>query len=127
MRRIAKGLLSIVFGLSVLGYPERGMAWTQGDSWWEGAYLILHVMDWGQTRDISTRCRIGEYRELNPVLGACPATQRVNQYFLATAALHAGLTYVLPTDMRRMFQVGTIGLQFSVVNSNAQIGLNIAF
>jgi len=103
------------------------MAWSQGDSWMEGAYLVLHVMDWGQTRDISVRCRMGEYRELNPILGHCPDVQRVNQYFFITAMAHAGVTYALPADVRRMFQVGTIGLQFSVVNSNAQIGLNIAF
>jgi len=103
-------------------------AWTQEDTMWQSAYLAAHLADWGQTRDIADQCATtGQYKESNAFLGECPSAQMVNAYFVGTALLHTGIAHALPRKYRRMFQVGTLGMQLNVVNSNKEIGLKISF
>ena len=102
-------------------------AWSKKDTYWQAAYLATHIADWGQTLDISSQCESGHYYETNVIMGRCPNAQTVNTYFIATALLHYGVAHALPPKYRRMFQMGTIGMELSYVSSNASIGLNIKF
>jgi len=121
IQRLCAGLL----GLLAISPAQ---AWTSDDTLWQSAYLTAHVADWGQTRDIAAHCdSTGKYYEVNPILGSCPSTGAVNTYFLSTAILHTGAAYMMPRKYRRMFQVGTLGMQMNFVNSNKQIGLKFNF
>jgi len=102
-------------------------AWSKKDTYWQTAYLVTHIADWGQTLDISSQCETGNYYETNVVMGRCPNSQTVNTYFLATALLHYSVAHSLPPKYRRMFQAATIGMELSYISSNASIGLNVKF
>ena len=102
-------------------------AWSKKDPYWETAYLVTHLADWGQTLDISSQCAGGSYYETNPVMGKCPSAQVVNAYFIGTALLHYGVAQILPPKYRRMFQAGTMGMELSYITNNASIGLNVKF
>lgn len=119
-------LSSLIFG-SLLGVSTSSWAWTNKDSLWQSAYLVLHAADWGQTRDIAAQCKRGEYFETNPLIGKCPSVHWVNTYFLGTALLHTGIARVLPQKYRRAFQAGTIGMQMGFVTNNSRIGLTVKF
>jgi len=114
--------------LAFMLFTPAANAWTKQDTMWETAYLTAHVADWGQTRDIAKHCSsTGKYQESNALLGECPSAQMVNAYFVGTALLHTGVAHMLPRKYRRMFQVGTLGMQLNVINSNKQIGLKVSF
>ncbi|MDH5301848.1 MAG: hypothetical protein OEW58_10855 [Gammaproteobacteria bacterium] len=120
-------IVTLISALMVLMAPA-AHAWTKQDTLWQSAYLTAHVADWGQTLDIAEHCSTtGEYRESNAVMGSCPSVQMVNAYFLSTALIHTGVAHALPSKYRRMFQVGTLGMQLNVINSNKQIGLKVNF
>jgi len=116
----------IVFLLVFFTSPVAN-AWSKKDTYWETAYLVTHLADWGQTLDIASQCETGNYYETNPVMGKCPSAQTVNAYFLGTALLHYGVAHALPRKYRRMFQAGTIAMELSYITNNASIGLNIKF
>jgi hypothetical protein len=124
---VKKVTLSFVlfFALSMLSTMAN--AWSKKDTYWEAAYLTTHLADWGQTLDIASQCGSGEYYETNPVMGKCPSAQTVNAYFIATALMHYGAAHMLPPKYRRMFQMGTIGMELSYISNNASIGLNVNF
>ena len=118
----------ISIALALITLAPAANAWTKEDTAWQSAYLAAHMADWGQTLDIASHCATtGQYRESNAILGDCPSAQMVNAYFLSTALLHTGISHALPRKYRRMFQVGTLGMQLNVVNSNQQIGLKVSF
>jgi hypothetical protein len=126
MTRSISSSLAALFALFIISPAAH--AWSQQDTIWETAYLAAHVADWGQTRDIAKQCASsGNYKESNTLLGECPSGDAVNAYFLGTALLHAGAAHMLPRKYRRMFQVGTLGMQLNVINSNKQIGLKVSF
>lgn len=101
--------------------------WDWSDTAVESMYFAAHITDWGQTRDIARQCGEGLYAETNPIIGRCPSIGRVNTYFFATALLHAGIATILPKKYRRMFQVGTLGMQIGYISNNANIGLKVSF
>lgn len=105
--------------------PVHASEWTKADTAWEAGYLVLHVIDWGQTRNISRRP--DAYRELNPILGSHPSIERVNTYFALTAIAHTAISYALPADWRRGWQMVSIGMEATAVSNNYKIGLKIDF
>ena len=125
MKRKISFVLISFFTLSFVAV--QAFAWSKKDTYWQAAYLVTHIADWGQTLDISRQCETGNYYETNVIMGRCPNAQTVNTYFIATALLHYGVAHSLPPKYRRMFQMGTIGMELSYISSNASIGLNIKF
>jgi len=117
--------LLILLGFMVVSSAAN--AWSKKDTYWETAYLVTHIADWGQTRDIASQCESGRYYETNPIMGKCPSSQTVNAYFIGTALMHYGVAHMLPRKYRRMFQAGTIGMELSYITNNASIGLNVKF
>ena len=99
---------------------------------WQG----LHVVDWGQTRDIAQRPN--EYYEKNTWLREHPSVDEVNQYMIITALLHLGISWALPNNLefkvfdysfnpRTIWQCITIVGTGSTVSHNHNIGLKINF
>ncbi len=123
MKSITKHLGIFLF----IFMSNTSFAWSEKDSIWQTAYLATHIADWGQTRDIASQCESGGYYETNPVIGRCPSKDWVNTYFFTTALLHTGIARLLPSKYRRMFQVGTLGMELSYIANNARIGLSVEF
>jgi len=113
-----------LFGLS--SAPVFASDWTTEDTAWQAAYMVLHVADWGQTRDIARREDEGYY-ETNPILGRHPSLKRVDTHFAVTALAHTAISYALPPDWRRRWQMVTIGVEAGFVSYNYSIGLKINF
>lgn len=102
-------------------------AWNHEDTLWESTYLMAHIADWGQTRDIAVQCDSGAYYETNPIIGKCPTVNWVNNYFIATALAHVGIATMLPKKYRRLFQMGTLAMEVGYISNNARIGLRANF
>ena len=125
LRRLRAALLAIMafFGLTS---PVFGSDWTKADTAWQLGYLALHVADWGQTRNIVKREGEGYY-ETNPILGRSPSLRRVDTHFAVTALAHTAISYALPPDWRRRWQMVTIGIEAGYVGYNYSIGLKMDF
>jgi hypothetical protein len=105
--------------------PWAAAPWETTDVVFEGVYLTLHAVDWGQTLDIASRG--DRYHERNPLLGRHPTRGEVNTYFALTAAAHVALAHWLEPPYRAYFQLFTIALEASVTAANYRIGLRTAF
>jgi len=113
---------------SLLIFLPTAHAWTNHDTAWESAYMVAHLTDWGQTRDIAANCNSDtDYYEKNPLLGTCPSSTSVDIYFLTTGVAHAKIAQMLTPRYRRLFQVTTLALQINSINNNKKIGLKISF
>jgi hypothetical protein len=100
--------------------------WSIQDIALESTYIALHVIDWGQTRDIAKNP--DEYHEAyNPLLGNHPSKDKVDLWFLTTTVTHILITNYLPSECRPYFQGVTIGIAGSLVLINFSVGLKIAF
>lgn len=117
-------LALVLLFLSNTAFAEHD-EWTADDTKRQAVYYVFHVIDWGQTRYIADHPK--QYYELNPIIGEHPTTGRVDGYFLATALLHTGIAYVLPSDWRKGFQYVTIVFEAGVTNRNRNIGVKIDF
>ena len=118
--------LAAALGLGIMQAPAH--AWDKTDTLLQGAYMATHITDWGQTRSISESCNSdGRYYETNLVMGTCPSMQTVNLYFIGTGLLHVGVAHTLPKKYRRMFQLGTLGMQINYISNNQQLGLKVSF
>lgn len=99
--------------------------WTREDTYREAAYLTLHTMDWAQTRNIARNP--DRWYERNSFLGPHPTTSKVDQYFVATAALQFAVAYYLPAEYRKAFQYVTIGIEGGAVVHNFRLGVSARF
>lgn len=91
-----------------------------------GAYSVLHVADWAQTRRIAHAPPEAFY-EKNLILGPRPSPARVNRYFGATLLGQWAITAVMPPEYRKPWLSLWIGLEAHTVRKNYQIGLSARF
>ena len=121
---IEKSNISPSKGLKNL-FNER--KWTEEEKNKELLYLLLHGLDWAQTRTIAKNPN--KYSEINPILGRHPSTGRVNNYFLATGLGHLGLNDMLNyPQYRKWFQNSTIGLEALITPRNKfKFGIGATF
>lgn len=103
---------------------DAGEPWSEQDIQLEAAYLMLHAVDWGQTRTIATS---DEFWETNPILGSHPTVAEVNRYFVATALLHVAITDSLHPRYRPLWQKFTIGVEAGYVGHNINLGITLEF
>ncbi len=108
----------IFFLLSVPAY-----AWTKADTQRQLVYTTLHVIDWGQTRDVVFH----KYPERNILLGKHPSIQQVDIYFASTLAGHILVSYLLPPKYRKYWQSFWIGAELKTVVNNYSVGINVHF
>ena len=127
------GIWLAIIGFFGLGAgPVCASDWSNADTAWQASYMALHIADWGQTRNIVRRADTGcdgdpTCIERNPFLGRNPSLKRVDTYFAVTALAHTAISYVLPSDWRRGWQMITIGMEAGVVGYNYSIGLKMDF
>lgn len=132
LRRAWAAMLGILSCFGLGAAPVYASDWTKDDTGWQVAYLALHVADWGQTRNIVHRADTGcagdpTCIERNPFIGRNPSIRRVDTYFAFTALTHTAISYALPPDWRRGWQMITIGMEAGVVGYNYSIGLKMDF
>ena len=97
--------------------------WTNTDTAFQVGYSILHIIDWGQTREIINN----GYSESNLILGEYPSKGKINTYFAVTLIGHAAISYVLPHDYRILWQVIWIGMEARTVAWNYNAGIKLGF
>src|SRR3990167_90446 len=84
--------------------------WSSDDTNRQLGYLLLHGLDWGQTKSIARNPN--KYYETNPILGKHPSAGDVDRYFALTGLGHVGLSLLLSDPKwRKRFQNVTIGLE----------------
>lgn len=120
----------LVLLLALVASPA--FAWSTGDTVLESGYLTLHVIDWGQSLQISHFCNSSDpeqrnYYESNPILGSCPSRGAVNRYFLIGGIAHYAISRALPQPYRRLWQFVSIGMEAHSVSGNFDLGLKIRF
>ena len=96
--------------------------WSKIDTAWELGYLGVMTIDCLQARDTRP-----QYVERNPLLGEHPSKGRIDNLCLASAIGHFGVSYVLPSDWRRIWQISTIAAEIVVVQHQYRIGLKMTF
>lgn len=99
--------------------------WTKTDTAFQAGYLILHVIDWGMTRDIAKNP--DKFHELNPLIGRHPSVEWVDTYMALSLVGHTVVSYVLPSKYRRWWQITTIGFKGGLVINSFSIGLKVNF
>ena len=112
----------IAFVMIVAASPAFGSDWSRSDTYRQGAFFLVHTIDWMQTREIASN---DDWVENNPILGTHPSASDVNRYFLGTALLHTAIAYHLPPEWRRDFQNISIGIQFGTVWHNHRNGVSV--
>lgn len=104
--------------------------WTKTDTAFQVGYSILHVIDWGTTRDIAKNPN--KFHELNPILGKHPSVGEVDTYMTLSLIGHTVVSSLLPSEykgwhVRRWWQGMTIGFKGGLVINNFSIGLKVNF
>ena len=114
-------LIALLLAITLSGC----MAWSKADIAREATYVAIHMVDWGQTRDIAKNP--DKYHEKNPILGEHPSTKEVDRYMAASLAGHILITSLLPSNLRPYWQYGTIAFSGYLVVNNHSIGLRMSW
>lgn len=125
---LVTGIRGISIALCLMGaFSGKALAsdWKETDTERQLVYLILHAVDWGQTRNIAKNP--DDYYEFNPLLGRHPSAKRVDSYMLVSGLTHTAISYVLPSDWRHAFQRVTLSVKAGFVQHNFSIGLRIDY
>lgn len=99
----------------------------------QGAVVVLQVIDWGQTANFvkhPSQCiaRTGKpCEETNTLLGDHPSVGRVNNLNALAIVGHAAISYVLPQQLRPVWQSIFIGLEVDAVTGNKKVGVGFRF
>lgn len=99
--------------------------WTMGDTVRQSILLGVTFIDYKQTTNIAEHPE--KWHEISPILGSHPSRDKVNLYFLATAALQFGTAYILPVKIRELYQYGYIGYEAGFVDNNFRLGIQAKF
>jgi hypothetical protein len=110
--------------------------WSWADTTLEGTFIVLAVIDWGQTRNLVQKGRT----EINPLLGKHPSLDEVNILIPLGIVAHGLIamslkpvyhfevfSYKFDIPARRWWQIGFIGIEGVAVWNNCNAGLIIEF
>jgi len=126
IRRQAIYILAAAAAFAVLSQCAKASeAWSQADKAREAVFLTADLVDYGQTQYIAARPHC--WREINPILGEHPSHEKVVEWFVASAAVHALITDQLPARYRPAWQYVTIGFEVGNVARNAKVGIKFTF
>ena len=119
-----KNLLALI--LFLVSFSALADEWTEKNTNLELTYAAVTAIDWMQTRKISASTNESLY-ETNSILGRHPTRGRVDGYFVSMLLAHYGVARILPQWARTSGQIMTIGVEFSYVAKNYQIGIRVGF
>jgi hypothetical protein len=120
--------------LLAIASPTRADQWTKEDIILEATWEVLHMVDWGTTRNITKE--EDNYYEHNPIIGSHPSTSQVDTYMALCALLHPVITRLLRKKARTfglewhprgIWQAISISVSATCVVNNYSIGLTMRF
>lgn len=79
----------------------------------EAAFLAPSTIDELQTLSITARCQEG-----NPIIGPCAERVGVGIYFFGMVAIHAAISWALPSSARVVWQSFTSGMETKTATRN---------
>ncbi len=100
--------------------------WTDEQKRWYVASNVLLLADWSTTRDMTRRYDEG-YREINPILGSRPSTDKLDLYFVTYLIGHYFLTDYLQDRNREIYLYTITAVEGAAVANNLNIGLRLRF
>lgn len=100
--------------------------WTARDTQIESAYLVIHTIDWLQTRGVAKHGWVG-HKEQNPILGEYPSTKKLAAHYAITSIGHYYIATLLPKEWRAAWQYIAIGDAGAAVYGNHLSGVRIQF
>lgn len=120
-------LIITIIVLAVPAHAYKPEPFSTEDYTLVSSFLVLEIIDWGQTRDIQNHA---ELHETNIVMGRHPDHNKIDKYFAVAVPACVLIAYVLPTDfkginLRRLWLSGAIGLEIGCVANNRSHGLKI--
>ena len=110
--------------------------WSEADKTREAVMVGVTTIDWLQTRNIArhncTNPDTGAHDcyENGPAaafIGNNPSIGQVNNYFIASMLVHAGIVTALPSKYRAVFQFTSIAYEASYVAGNYKLGISAKF
>ena len=126
-RTLVAILVTLVLYVIVIGQAVAD-DWRTEDTRREIAYNVLAGVDMMQTMDIRNHDNIEEAVPFTrAILGRNPEPVPTVAYFLATSALHYGVSRALPHGWREGWQSVTIIVEGSVVANNYVVGLRMGW
>lgn len=115
-----KKILYIIIFLLLIPSVSFGL-WTKKKVARELCFLSLLSTDLKQTIYVANNPR--SYIEDNKILKQHPSRRKVCIYFIISAIAHATISYILPENYSKVWQVAWIGIQSNVIEYNNSIGL----
>lgn len=113
-----------VFLLMGLYIPfAHAQGWTVQQQVLAAAAVVVHTVDWGQTRYIAKSD--GRFYETNPLLGRYPSTERVDAYFAITGFGLLALAHLLPEYRTAILGVW-LGVELAATGNNYRIGIKVS-
>lgn len=113
--------------------------WDEADT----ALLTMRLIDWGQTRDISTKKYKSPYvsgydgsqylyHENNPILGEHPSTEKVDTYFASAIAIDFFISRFatkskIVNKFKKYYQQYMICNTFCCITGNYNLGVKVKF
>lgn len=92
------------------------------------ASTAMLACDWGQTRRAEAEgwgSGPGQLQERNPIMGSSPSATRIDNYFVAAAALNTLLWLVTPQRYRAAAPVAVTMWEARTVAVNARQGMGV--
>jgi len=102
--------------------------WNYIDTSLETAYQLYNIIDWAQTKYISTHPQ--QYKEVNSAkyIGEHPSPATVDNAAIASAIIHYAISrYIDNTTVRRIFQSVTLLDKYDATTGNTAIGIQLQF
>jgi hypothetical protein len=129
---VAKWIAILAALVAIVFFPKQGRAdeWRTEDTVREVLCQTLILIDEQQTENIARNP--DKYREVGiakQFIGEHPSVDQVRVYFLASAIVHAGVSYMLPHGWRDAYQYVMFAYRYDAVSKNVQVmgGLKVPF
>lgn len=99
--------------------------WTKADTYREGVFVGLMILDTAQTRYIAKHPEV--FHETNKLEGAHPSVGRADNYGIMMTLGHAYIATLLPSGYRKAWQYFWIGIETDAVVHNYKIGIKLSW
>ncbi len=128
--------IPIIFLFLTACQPAQAGEWNKKEIAAQVTWQVLHVIDWGQTRNIAMDDRYRECGLAQVFIGERPKVRDVDMYMGLAALLHPLITHHLPRNAsffkwqwnpRAVWQHVTIGASGACVVHNFSVGLRCEF
>lgn len=119
-----KTTLLLTFLITTLACPC-AFAWSEKDVVWESAFVAATIAESKQNLAGASACSVstasGQLSGLSADLGC------LNTAAITNLVIHAGISSLLPSKYRRMFQQGSVGFDLSQSEPVTRVAVSLEF